>query len=1089
VVSQPRPFSAGALIIPMDQCYNPDYAAGADYVSDGTTCSAGALTACYANYSTGNVRLPFGLLYLLAVNNIPVNIILNPTKRGLGDPDFSVTPYAGATNQTSSYVAWNGSAYAVSPTLMTCGTNTVYYGGMPFVVDGPYADQALQLITQFNAAHGNLFAPVPLHIINYDFQAPVLGVMASRPKPVAIDGPPLDTYFSESGITSVVPNGSTYVTINGTAPNFSFTWPSAAVGPNPGCPGDNCTSLTWAGPPAIKIVDVIWVHNPQYNQWSDIGTFYNLGGTALVVADATQWETNGPGVGGTIGPAANGAQKGPYCATDAVSGANLNAQPGPTNDYPASNKFLQIGDMSLFVHGVGGGDASAYQFGSSPATHTHALTNTVNYTAIAGHPMVNGTQAPGDVVYLGSLNSWHGGAAGKDAGLHIMYNTLLVGGDGGASNTPGLYPTAGPFSGVELSRSGPVGRPSGEYYVGTFDWLIPKYPTLAGNQLYVPSLSNYPYVTGHFREFKSVNTANAGQSGLINIYCDETDPNSACNWDLADHIDAWSTRQNKVFVGVKSGSGATATYTMTAASSLAGDATITFIGNNIGARLGGVDWASGAYIEQKPNSSVTGAKTRPPVAYVGARDGMLHAICADPNGCYGQPWKTELWAFIPPSVKTQMDYARTTSNDWSQINVGGSIRAADVTDTFTGSTASSKTVLLVGTREGSSVFALEVSNPDPSKVNQDGNLKLLWETDAVNNIATGVTAYPMGKTRGAVMATMVTKNTVMAVVTSNVNGTAAQSGLNTYLLRITNGQVVSSNQKLFTRREPLAGGSTGLLANDVPPAATTVDLDGDGTDETVIVPDAEGIVRELKIDPANLVFSGAPTTVFDTISKCANSALSCQPIGASASIGRYGTASPEPLAAFVGTGGADWARSTTVHSYALGFALGNGSTQPGGATILDRDLGTVTPPVSTTAGGTSNPMPLRAYSQLSIAGTDLYADTTTLSLGNMNQMVLPVLYPGTYGQIERWGNLNTGTIDASATYLITQGQNFSGGIGAVLESGSTGTQGELTFTGTSTTDRIVLQANSSSLKNSAYAVTQTSGSRLFTVLTWFDLGY
>lgn len=1089
-VTQTASFSAGALIIPMDQCYNNDYSAGADYTSNGTTCAANAQFACYRNYSGGNVRLPFGLIYLLAVNNIPVSIILNPTKRGLGDADFSVTPPAGSTTQTASHVTYNGTAWVVNTADMSCGTNTVYYGGMPFIVDGPYADQALQVIKNFNAANGNLFTPVPLQIINYDFQAPVLGVMASRPKPVGIDGSPLTTYFDESGITSVVPNGSTYVTISGTAPNFTYTWPSAAAGTNPACPGDVCSSLTYTpsgATQAQKILDVLWVHNPQYNQWSDINAFYQLGGTALVVADATQWEASGPGVGGSMVPAANGAQKGPYCATVAVPGANLNATPGPTADYPASNKYLQIGDMDLFVHGVGGGDGSAYTFNATPAPHTHALTNTNNYTAITGHPMVGGVQTPGNVVYLGSLNSWHGGAAGKDAGLHIMYNTLIVGGDGGGS---GLNPPSPSYNGVEMSRSGPVGRPTGEYYVGTFDWLIPSNPTLAGNQLYVAPLNHYPYITGHFREYKP---AASGAAGLLNLNCNPSDPASACNWDVSDpsNMPVWSTRKAHVFVGSKVGT----TYSMTAASSLAADATINFIGNNIGQKMGGVDYGVAAYIENKPNSIVaaanSAAKSRPAVAYVGARDGMLHAICADSNNCYGYTKGQEIWAFIPPAQKAQLDTqvaAAAASQDFSQINVGGSIRAVDVSANFNGVTTP-LTVLVVGTREGNSVFALDVSDPDPGKINQQGHLQLLWESDGTD-VNTGVTSYKMGKNRGAVLAN--TNNTVVAIVTSSTNtGVASQTGINTYMLRIYDGKVLASNQKLYTRKEPLPGGSTATITNDPPPAVTVVDTDRDGTDETVLVADYEGYVRRFVIDTANLVIaSGYPSTVFDTNYKCSSTALACQPIGASPSVGLDGSLN---LIAYVITGGADWARSATVHSYALGFSVPKVGTAGLGTLKLDRDLGTVTPPVTTGQGGTAMAMPLRGYSQLSVAGTDLYADATTVSVGNINQLVLPSIFPGTYGQIEKWGNLN-GSVDSVATYLITQGQNFAGGTGAVIETqdpNQTGAQtGQLTFTGTSTTERIVLVAGSSSLKNSAYAVgTSTSSSRLFSVMTWLDLGY
>jgi hypothetical protein len=1092
------PFSAGALVIPMDQCYNPDYAVNADTISDGTTCSLGARTPCYkgTGYSGGNIRLPFGMLYLLAMNGVPVSIILKPDKRGLGDPDFSVTPPTGATTQTVSDLKPSSGVYSVVPGAITSGTNTVYYGGMPFVVDGPYADQALQVIKNFNSTHAGFFDAVPLHVINYDFTAPVLGVMASRPKPVGIDGSPLTTYFDESGIGTVT-NNTAYVTINGTSPNFSYTWPSAVAGTNVGCPGDSCTSLTYtlAGQPTQRILDVIWVHDAMYQNFSDMGAWYSAGGTALVVADATQWEAQGPGgVGGGLRTAANGAQKGPYCATVGVSGTNLNANPGPSGDYPASNKFLQIGDMDLFVHGVGGGDGSAYTFNSSPYPHTHTLTNTLNYTALTGHPKVNGVQVSGNVVYLGSLNSWHGNSAGKDAGLHILYNTLLVGGDGGGSVLPVPAPL---FTDVELSRSPPVSRATGEFYVGTFDWQVPSDPASAGNQLFLPSPTNYPYTTGHFREFKNTGT------GFISLDCDPSNSQAGCNWDLGNNIEAWATRSSRVFVGSVSSS----VYTMTAASSLTSDATITFIGNNIGTKLGGVDYSTPAVIEGKQKGVVTiaGAQNRPTIGYVGARDGMLHAVCvvaeASASACSGSGttpccYSTyapghEIWAFIPPGVKAQLDTA-VSANDFSKINVGGVVRVADVQDKFNGpgNAADFRTILLVGTRESGHVVALDVSNPDPTKPNQDG-FKLLWQQDGTV-VDSGVTSYQMGSTQGVSLSLQ--NKSVVAVATSavyNATGTTTpKTGINGYVLRITDGKVLDSYQKLYTRVAPLIAGSTATLPNDVPATPTTLDTDADNIDETVLFADYEGVIKRAVLDPTTTkVKSGTLGTVFDTNIKCSGTTLACQPIGAPLTIGRVGSAGT--LTAFAITGGADWARSATTQSWAFGFPVPSGtvSSPTTQTATFGQTLGNVTQPNTLNATGLS--FPLRGYAQLTIAGSDLFAEATTLSVGNNTQLILPLLYPGPpggYGQVLVWHGLN-GTIDTSPTALINlTTTTFSGGTGAVLETDTNGTAGALTVVGTSQAERITLAAGSSSLSNPGYAINQTpTGQRNFQVLTWIDL--
>src|SRR5262245_58337704 len=93
-------FGAGSLIIPMDSCYNPDNPGNAGPTNVGGSCGPGPAYACYNQYGGGNDRLPFGVIYLLAENDIPVNIILNQQKIGLADADFSITPPPGSTTAT-----------------------------------------------------------------------------------------------------------------------------------------------------------------------------------------------------------------------------------------------------------------------------------------------------------------------------------------------------------------------------------------------------------------------------------------------------------------------------------------------------------------------------------------------------------------------------------------------------------------------------------------------------------------------------------------------------------------------------------------------------------------------------------------------------------------------------------------------------------------------------------------------------------------------------------------------------------------------------------------------------------------------------
>jgi hypothetical protein len=1140
----PQSFAAGALVIPMDTCYNADYGPNTAPMSTTAGCAAGAGPTCYASssYPSGNVRLPFGLIYLLALNHIPVSVILNPTKTSLDTPDFTVTPVAGSASppDTANLIQRSGLTWSVVTGALNVGVNAMSYWGMPFVVDAPYADQALSVIAQYDnaatttittpgcgsgnqssTAGGGLFDSVPIHVVNYPFTAPVLATLASRPKPVLIDGAPLDTFFSESGIVDTTVD--TYLCLNGSAPSYSYTWPVADLGTNAGCPGGNCTTLVYTDSLNIahRIVDVVWAHTDGVNTWTPMKDFYKQGGTALVVADATGWE-NGVGVLGGEIQSSHGAQAGSYCATDPVGGTNLTADPGPSNgEYPASDKYLQIGDMNLFVHGQGAGDTD-YTYTNNPAAHTHALTNNAVYNAIAGHPIVDGAQQPGDVVYLGSLNSWHGGSHNKDAGLHIMYNSLLVGGDGGG---------AANFSGVELSRSSPVAKVTGETYIGTFDWKIPADPTALGDLLYIPPLTHYPYVTGHFREYKP------GLSGGASLHttCSATDPNSPCNWDASTLLPAVSSR--KILWVQKNSSG---TWSLNDSAISAGDSTITYVRNNIGTQLGGVDWSTGAVIEGKGNNSlvtITGAQTRPTISYVGARDGMLHAFCADANKCYGKNQGEEIWAVIPPGVQAQLATAITNS-DFSKVNVGGVIRVGDFNDLFpvsssgtvvAGTSKSYRTVLIGATRESGHTFALDISNPDPAQMNQPGFM-FLWQQDGTDALTTNgpptkcpsqsttVGKYAMGATMGCSVATVTdtsSGNTTFSgipvctsAIGAPVSGSSQQYGINTYLLRMYDGKVMASDQKVFSRLAVTVGGSTAKIPNDPPPIPTLVDLDLDGADDAAIVTDAEGVVRKIGLDTktstiltcsdgSGNLYSG---TMWDSATHCSVSGQSCQPIGVPVAVAKYGTAGD--LIAFFGTGGADWAASASRSSYAIAFPLTSGGyghpTAPNAAlgtvtrsTALNSLSATIDTPLENLtlpAGGgilpVSSVMETRSYAQFTVTGKDVYAEVTTLSVGNVNSLIQPLLYPGNYGGIERWQNLDT-SIGAGAYLTLTV--NFAGGVGSLMETNSsTNTTGQLTIWGS--TGSAQLTPPASSLRDGSWAVEimPGGGSRPFQVLTWFD---
>lgn len=200
------------------------------------------------------------------------------------------------------------------------------------------------------------------------------------------------------------------------------------------------------------------------------------------------------------------------------------------------------------------------------------------------------------------------------------------------------------------------------------------------------------------------------------------------------------------------------------------------------AQLGGIDRSTVAVIG--PGASVGG--TRATIAYVGATDGMLHAICVTTGpGCLriGQ----ELWAYIPRTNLPQLRY--------NLARVDGSPRVLDVK-----LTSGLKTVLLIQagndpevSGQTPAIYALDVSDPTQPSV--------LWEYATWDSAGPGGTKTPsarptnglgLGLSLAAGQATIssVTKNIVIAQTN---NGGTGENG--NYVIAID----VNTGDKLWDR--------------------------------------------------------------------------------------------------------------------------------------------------------------------------------------------------------------------------------------------------------------------------------------------------
>jgi type IV pilus assembly protein PilY1 len=143
-----------------------------------------------------------------------------------------------------------------------------------------------------------------------------------------------------------------------------------------------------------------------------------------------------------------------------------------------------------------------------------------------------------------------------------------------------------------------------------------------------------------------------------------------------------------------------------------------------------------------PSSSFAGSATRPTIAYFGASDGMLHAVCASTGGTTASTTSVcprlgaELWAFLP---RVQLPLIRT-----STARIDGSPRVLDVFGDFTNSpatgTRSWRTILTfqTGFAVGASPAAYAIDVTDPASPT------VLWEyarpsTPSSLDLGTGLT--------------------------------------------------------------------------------------------------------------------------------------------------------------------------------------------------------------------------------------------------------------------------------------------------------------------------------------------------------------
>lgn len=426
----------------------------------------------------------------------------------------------------------------------------------------------------------------------------------------------------------------------------------------------------------------------------------------------------------------------------------------------------------------------------------------------------------------------------------------------------------------------------------------------------------------------------------------------------------------------------------------------------LSAGLGGVDRATVAVIGP---STIAGNGARPTIAYFGALDGELHAVCASTGGTTATKTNicpalgTELWAFMP---RVELPLLKG--------NVGrldGSVRVTDIFGDFTSGTGNGtkswhtivefQTGFGVGTAPAT--YAVDVTDPaSPS---------LLWEVTAPGtspgtiDIGTGLTV-----SAGPVLVNGITKN--LAVIETNNGGSAASTTAGVVATAIQSETGAKVWQFTYTYPSPPRGVAADLpmALIGVPGGAVGADLVGTGYFTDFVMGDLYGNLWRLNsVDGTSRNGTNTPLFSFTT---------NKHPIGAPPAIYSDGT---NQFAAFASGGYADPTSTawTTTGQRIIGVKLAYT-----GSTLDETSTGSNIPINQALSGAAAND---KSYAQVLIVGTQLFvtSDSSDVNLSTY----------GTSGAVT--GHLTTVDITGTASTTVVAMTPVANGAGSVVNDSST----------------------------------------------------
>jgi len=382
--------------------------------------------------------------------------------------------------------------------------------------------------------------------------------------------------------------------------------------------------------------------------------------------------------------------------------------------------------------------------------------------------VVNSTNVPGNLVFYGgpaaSAVQVQGGVSANFAiyapnascqlqGNVAMYGALVCKDVQVQGNAKIHYDIAlknlagGGFTcpATEISRANPiVAEVSGQTAIvqGTFENPITTAKTITTTA--DVAMFAFPYLKGHMRAraAASVTTAessfssgtvlfDAGATGKIptanNAGCNSYDGTCRNLFTVTQTPSADGTSFHPPQVQFKDSNASTLGALIAPAATVSGITAThwqTIVRMVLAGKLGGVDRSTVAVIAP---SRLAGLSTRPTIAYFGAADGMLHAVCASTGGTTESDSNicpslgTELWAFMP---RVQLPLVRRNT-----ARIDGSVRVVDAFGDFNApvtGTRSFRTILTLQTGYAdttlgapAAVYAIDVTDP--------ANPIILWE--------------------------------------------------------------------------------------------------------------------------------------------------------------------------------------------------------------------------------------------------------------------------------------------------------------------------------------------------------------------------